>query len=266
MASTRQRRDNHSRRWAPLICLLLSTSLLGIASAQSSLDKTLEKLAEKNKAMAESQQRIEEASGEAYSLVSQFRNVARRNAGLEVYNQQLATLLAAQQGELGSLRKQIDNVTVIGRQITPLLLRMIDALETFVELDVPFLIEERKLRVKTLREMMARADVEDAEKYRRLMEAYQIENEYGRTIEAYRGSLPGDDKKRVVEFLRIGRVALLYMTMDRDEAGTWDAEAKRWKPLPRQYYRTLPKAFRVARKQDPPALLRMLVPAPKAVN
>jgi len=266
MVSRRQRLDGNGRRWAPLIFLLTSFGLLGVAAAQSSLDKTLEKLADKNKAMAESQQRIEEASGEAYSLVAQYRNVERRNASLAVYNQQLGTLLAAQQGELDSLRKQIDNVTVIGRQITPLLLRMIDALDAFVELDVPFLIDERKLRVQTLREMMARADVEDAEKYRRLMEAYQIENEYGRTIEAYRGELPGDDEKRTVDFLRIGRVALLYMTMDRDEAGSWDADAKTWKPLPREYYRTLPKAFRVARKQDPPALLRMLVPAPKAVN
>jgi len=252
--------------WGALLCVVMVFCFLGGTAAQSSLDKTLEKLAEKNKAMAESQQRIEDASGEASSLLSQYRNVERRNASLGVYNQQLSVLLAAQKGELDSLREQIDNVTVIGRQITPLLLRMIDALESFVELDIPFLLDERKKRVKSLREMMARADVEDAEKYRRLMEAYQVENEYGRTIEAYRGLLPGDKKRRTVEFLRIGRVALLYMTMGGDDAGTWNAEKKRWEPLPREYYRTLPKAFRVARKQDPPSLLRLLVPAPKGAK
>ena len=85
--------------------------------------------------------------------------------------------------------------------------KMLDTLEQFVALDVPFLLEERsEPRRELLEEMMARADVTLSEKYRRIVEAYQVEMDYGRTIEAYEGKLGDGDDARTVQFLRVGRV------------------------------------------------------------
>ena len=83
------------------------------------------------------------------------------------------------------------------------MLKMIDALDQFVELDMPFLLEERRQRVAFLRTLLERSDVTVAEKFRRLLEAYEIENDYGRTIESYKGSLDVDGASREVDFLRI---------------------------------------------------------------
>jgi hypothetical protein len=142
---------------------------------------------------------------------------------------------------------------------------MIDALDDFVELDVPFLADERHERLKGLRELMSRSDVTDAERYRRIMEAYQVENEYGRTIEAYQGELELDGSTRHVEFLRVGRVAFLYQTLDGSETGVWDHRGGSWTPAPesRSAVRT---GIRIAHKQTAPDLLRLPVPVAEAAQ
>ena len=110
---------------------------------------------------------------------------------------------------------------------------------------------------------MGRADVTNAEKYRRIMEAYQIENEYGRTIEAYRGGLERDDREITVYFLRFGRIALLYQTLDESEAGVWNAETGSWVPLDSSYRSTIRQGIRIARKQAAPDLIQLPLPAAK---
>ena len=138
---------------------------------------------------------------------------------------------------------------------------MIDAVESFVELDVPFLLDERQKRVAGLREVMGRADVTNAEKFRQIMEAYQVENEYGRTIEAYRGTLERGDKEITVDFLRFGRIALVYQTLDESEAGVWNQETRTWEPLDSGYRSAIRQGLRIARKQAAPDLIRLPLPA-----
>jgi hypothetical protein len=93
------------------------------------------------------------------------------------------------------------------------------------------------------------------------MEAYQIENAYGRSIEAYTGDLELDGTKRTVDFLQVGRVALLYQTSDRSETGFWDRDANTWQQLDDSYRTPVANAIKVARKQTAPDLLQIPVPA-----
>ena len=115
--------------------------------------------------------------------------------------------------------------------------------------------------------MMNLSDVPDSEKARRILEAYQIENEYGRTIEAYKATLAIDSgPERTLELLRIGRVALIYRTLDGTEAGYWDRDDKGWKKLPERFRTSVRKGFRIARRQAAPDLIRLPVPAPKEAS
>ena len=143
------------------------------------------------------------------------------------------------------------------------MLRMIDALDAFVSLDVPFLEEERAERTLELRKLMHRADVTEAEKYRRIMEAYQIENDYGRTIEAYRSTLTQGDKEVTVNFLRVGRIALVYQTLDESEAGAWNQDSRSWELLDANLRSSIRNGLRIARKQSAPDLIRLPLLAPK---
>lgn len=239
-------------------------ALAGTAHA-TALDDAIEQVVQANLAAAKSQAKVDKLSDDTNELLSRYRATIEELESLRVYNGQLKTLVDAQQAEIDSLREQIDNVTNIARELTPLMAKMLDALEQFVALDVPFLKKERAERIAKLRAMMERADVTNAEKYRRILEAYQIENDYGRTIEQYKGELTAGGETRTVNFLRIGRVALIYQTLDEKESGVWDQTAGKWTQLPGTYRTALRKGFRIARKQAAPDLLRVPVPAPRSV-
>jgi hypothetical protein len=208
-----------------------------------------------------SQQRIDEISDETETLFTRYSNTLRQIDSIRVYNRQMRELIASQEAELASLRGQFDQVEVVGRSVTPLMLRMIDALDALVRIDLPFLLDERTMRIEELRKMMTRSDVTSAEKYRRIMEAYQIENEYGRTIEAYRSMLKRGEREVNVDFLRFGRIALIYQTLDGSEAGVWNQETRSWEPLDASYRTAIRQGLRIARKQAAPDMIRLPLPA-----
>ena len=230
------------------------------------LDDALAVEAKGNESAADSQRRIDSISSQTDDLAAQYRQTLEEIDGLRSYNTQLDRLLESQDQELASLRKQIDNVTGMSRQMTPLMLRMLDHLEEFVQLDIPLHIEERMQRIARLREMMNRADVTNAEKYRRIMEAYQIENEYGRTVEAYQETMVIGGETRTFDFLSFGRVALVYQSLDGKEAAFWDQKSRSWIPLPDGSRSAVRKGLRVARKQAAPDLVRLPIPAPIVAN
>ncbi len=208
-----------------------------------------------------SQGKVEQLSGETDALAVRYKTALHQIDALRIYNKQVEDLIKSQLEEIADLTKQIDEVELAGRLVTPLMFEMIEALDSFVELDVPFLTEERTSRIASLREIMGRADITDAERYRRILEAYQIENEYGRTIEAYSGPMQLEGQTRTVDFLRVGRIVLLYQTRDSVLAGAWDQKAREWTALSSQYRTAIRQGFRIARKEAAPDLLRLPVPA-----
>lgn len=219
-----------------------------------------------NQAAAKSQQMIDQVSNETRRMLDEYRQVTRETETLKSYNEHLRQLLVSQQQEKQSMLRQLQEIQVTQREIVPLTLRMLETLETFVTLDIPFLLEERRKRIDRLKKMVVRADVTDAEKYRRIVEAYQIENDYGRTIEAYRADLTANGASRPVDFLRLGRVALLYQTLDGSETGVWNRVKKNWEVLPGNYQKPIRNGLRIARKEAAPDLLLLPIPAPEAAK
>jgi len=161
------------------------------------------------------------------------------------------------------LATSIDQVEVISRQIVPSMTRMIESLKVFVGLDVPFSMQERNERVAKLEALLEDPEVNDAEKFRKVTEAYQIENDYGRTIESYTDTIDINGELRQVEFLRIGRVALMYQTEDGAVSGVWDQASRSWQSAD-QYKNEIRAGLKIAKKQVAPDLLLLPVSAPEA--
>jgi len=252
------------RAFACSAILLLSPFMAGAAET---VDRVV---AEGEKRTAEgqtSQKKIDKLSDQADDLLRSYRQETKVVAGLKVYNGLLQKQVNNQEIEMAQLRESIGQVALIERQIVPLMVRMIDSLDEFIALDVPFLVDERNTRLARLQAMMERADVTAAEKFRKVLEAYQIENEYGRTIEAYKGSLEVAGVTREVDFLRVGRVGLYYQTVGGSHSGAWDRVAGAWVELPpAQYKHALANGLRIARKQVAPDLLTLPVAAPQSVQ
>ncbi len=234
---------------------LAVAAITGNAQEDGYLKPAVDVAKEINESAATSQEKINAFSDQVDSKLQTFKTINKETDGLRIYNSQLDKQIASQIQEMADLNKSIDEVSVIERQITPLMMRMIDGLEQFVQLDVPFLPEERTNRIAELRSMMDRADVTTSEKFRRVMEAYQVEMDYGRTMEAYSGLLEGRD----VEFLRVGRSVLVYQTRDASEQGVWNQETKTWDALGPEYRTQVTKGLRMAKKQLAPDLLMLPV-------
>ncbi|WP_341326897.1 DUF3450 domain-containing protein [Methylotuvimicrobium sp. KM2] len=216
-----------------------------------------------NKAAVDSQKTIDRLSDQTQKMLEEFRTASRNADTLQTYNKHLKDLLASQQQEKASLERQLDQIEDTQREIVPLILRMLDSLEQFIALDVPFLPEERQERLSQLKDMINRADVTPAEKFRRIIEAFQVENEYGNTIEAYRADLELGGSVSSVDFLRLGRVALYFQRLDGSETGYWNKETQSWETLPSSYRNAIRDGLRIARKEAAPDLLTLPLPAPE---
>lgn len=230
-----------------------------LAQDDEVLKPVVDEAAKINESAAKSQEKINGITDQIDSKLQQFKTLMKEIEGLEVYNTQLRKQINNQEQEMADLNSAIDEVSVVERQITPLMMRMIDGLEQFVALDVPFLPEERANRVADLRAMMDRADVAASEKFRRVMEAYQVEMDYGRTMEAYSGIHSINGQERDVEFLRLGRTALIYQTRDASMQGVWNKQTRQWEELDSSYRTQITKGLRMAKKQLAPDLLMLPV-------
>lgn len=249
----------------PLRHLVIFMALIGAAltHAQEPVEAILSGGAERIRDGQAAQARVEEIHQQTIDLVTAFEDRLRTVDGLKSYNHLLGRQIENQHREMAAVQKSIADAAVIERQIIPLLLRMVGGLEDFVRLDLPFLLDERLQRVATLRSLLERSDITATEKTRRIFEAYQIESDFGTTIEAYRDKLSLNGDSVDAEFLRIGRVALLYRTLNNDQVGYWDANSGNWRPLDGSTYRRhVDAGLKIARQELAPELMTIPVPAP----
>ncbi len=248
---------------APLAVGVCLWSLAPPSFSQAQVRDLVETQSATQAASAAVQERINNLDDESREMLNEYRQAMSQIADLQAYNEQLESLVATQNVELADFERRFQDIETTKRRILPLILRMVDVLEEAISVDTPFLPEERAMRIASLRELMARPDVPTSEKYRRVTEAYQIELEYGHTIESYEGELELDGEKLTVAFLRYGRLGLYFMTLDGLQIGMWDKNQSRWTLLDNSFRQSMDRAMRIARKQLPPDLTRLPVPAPE---
>lgn len=250
-----------------LTTMLSAGALMGsVAMADQTLDAVLQAGQAKITLAQDSQKRIDRLAQETDDLAQQFKQQNKLIDDLRVFNAQMEKQVAKQLVVVQELEQSVEKVTVIERQIQPLIFRMLDSLEQFVSLDKPFQVQERKDRIAMLRTNQDRADISVSEKFRQVLEAYKIESSYGNTIEAYKGTLPIDGQDREVNILRVGRISLMYQTTDAKQCGTYDASQGQWVALDGSYNSRILKGLRIARNQASKDIMTMAVQAPEAAQ
>lgn len=248
--------DKHIKLF--ILPLILGLALLNTSSAETTaLDSAVETKLQAQKDVVKSQNKVDALVNQTKDMVQEYRDAIRKTDSLGIYNGQLSKLIKQQKVSLNAIKRQLDNVEETQRNIVPLMIKMISTLEKFVELDLPFLTQERQLRVADLKSVMDRPDVTLPDKYRRIMEAYQIEMEYGRTIEAYTDTINIDGSEYTVDVLRVGRLLISFQTLDGKMSGMWNKESKAWEEVSSEYDRSIKQGIQIAKKQAPPELIKL---------
>lgn len=230
--------------------LTLANELSNVQNADSRIHKEA----------ASSQKKIDGYFDQAQDMVFEYGSVVDERESLKSYNDYLAGLVADQQKTMDSIQKDIDGVDKLRQGVVPLMFKMVDALEQFVSLDLPFNTETRVERVENLKSLLNSADVSLAEKYRLILDAYNIEREYGRFLGINTGKLDIDGKEVLVDFLNLGRVAVYAQSLDQKSAWMYNKDTQGWDKLDETYLRDLTKGIRMARKQAAPDLFSLPVP------
>lgn len=204
----------------------------------------------------QSQQRVNALDEQTRGMLERYRAAVWQAQQLKVYVEQIGTLTDAQQADRETLQRQIDEMERVDRELLPLMLKMIDSLTRFVALDLPFLSDERNARIAELKHMMADAEIGNAEKFKRILDAYRIEVDYGHTLGIERVEIEG----RVMDQLRVGRTALFALGLDGKSGLRWDAANQKWQALPHRYQSEVQRGLRIARETATADLLRLPVP------
>jgi hypothetical protein len=264
----------------PITCVCLRIAKIGMLLASSvcflvapasadQLDSVFKVGQSKAAAAQKSQVKIDGIADQTDALLQNYKQVNKEIEGLRVYNAQLEARIQNQLDRIAEIDQAMSQVTVIQRQITPLMIKMLDGLENFIELDVPFLAEERQNRIDSLRSNLDKSNQTVAENFRQVLEAYKIENEYGRKIEAYDAAIDfnGDGSERKVDIFRVGRIALLYKTEDGKEVGRWDNQSRSWEALDASDWASyINTGIRIARNQAVKDILQLPISAPEAAQ
>ena len=241
-----------------LLSLLLSSTF--IFSNEENIEVNMESILEigrENQTLsANSQDLIDQTERQTDKIVNEFKVINKQVEGLKLYNAQKRIQIQAQLDLMDKLDEQLVQVVVMQRQIPPLAEKMLDTLETLVKLDTPFREEERRARIDLVRSSLAKPKVTASEQVRQVLEAYNIEAEYGRKIDTYEDKLADGT---VVNILVIGRIGMFYQTKDERTSGRWDNETGSWENLPGSYRKPIRDGIRIAKKLAPTDMLLMPV-------
>ena len=227
--------------------------------AQEIVDQTINSQVEASNVSIEIQNKIDELDIESKKIYFDYKDTLNEFNSLKNYDDQLSQIIDAQILEIASINDQLDSLDSINIDILPLLKRMVDSLNKFISLDIPFLIDERQSRLNDLDKLIIRADVTTAEKFRNIFEAYQLEANFGKTIESYQGFLNIEGNERAVDYFRLGRLGLYYRTPNGRETGFWNTNTKKWVHKGSSLDDEIKSALDIANRQAPPNFIKLPV-------
>ncbi len=237
--------------------------LPGALFAEDALQTAEQEQTELNQDTAAMQRRIDSLDDETRRLLDEYRKVSAELAQTQRYNQELTAKTEAQNERISRLQQQIGTIEQTREAITPFMAAMADKLVALLELDLPFQHEARLADAKALREQLYAPDSTPAQAFREILRAYRDELKHGRRIATYRGQIEIEGESRNVAFLRIGRLALFYRTLDGQRQGQWDRNSQRWQALPGRYGDAIEQGIRIAKEQAAPEMLTLPMPAPQ---
>jgi len=219
------------------------------SGAGTEADQLQKKVMETIEIRQQTQKKEDAWAGKKAELMARYRSLKAEQEHLEKVRLKNERALSAQKARVAELERKIRESARIREELQSYLESVVTQLDEFIKKDLPFLLKERSTRLASINETLALPDKPAAEKYRRVMEALQVETEYGRTVEVYQDTIELNGQSVLVDILRLGRLSLFCQTPDGRVIGHYDRAAKRWVPLPSTYRREINRAMEMARRE-----------------
>jgi len=236
---------------------------IGNAISASKIDSAISIENKITKTSARSQVKVDSFAEQTSDMLTEYTALLKLIDMRQNHNRSLSSHIGQQEAEMQSLQDDIDGMDETQRAIIPLMDEMIVSLDSFVNLDIPFYLEKRNKLITKLKNTMIRADVQVAEKYRLILAAYEREIAYGNGFDSYVDSIETDTGPMEVEFLRFGRLLLVYLTLDSKSAGYWNVDSGSFEPLDDEYLRSIANGIKMANGQTSNTLIKLPVNAAK---
>lgn len=243
---------------------LICSAFIGSSVQAQSVDDAINAASNLPPQAAASQGQIDSVDDATMRLGDEYELVAKQVTGLKVYNAQLQLQIDDQNRQIGNLDRSIDEASIMGVQIAPVMVEMIESLKQFIELDLPFHLEDRRASIARLEDNLGRSDITSAEKFRQILEVYKIETDYGLNIETYTDTIVNNGTELDVNIFRVGRVAFTYQTLDEATTGAWNNQTNAWEVVDSgDYKNAIAQGISVAKKQAAIDILSLPVAAPQ---
>ncbi len=239
-----------------LMLVLVSPGRAGSAPSSADTRKSIEEAIVLEQ---QSQKQVDAWISEKEELSSRVRNLKNELRYVERQQEEYASYSTKQEQNIRRIEEKQEDLKRMHRELEPYLGEVVERLQDFVQSDLPFLSEEREKRLAFISELVDDYHLAASEKFRRILEALQVEAEYGRYPEVDETFLDIDGKPTKVHILRIGRLALYYLTLDGKKAGRYDPKSGRWEDLPRDSAGEIKSAIQMIGKNRTMALVNLPV-------
>ncbi|MCL9781270.1 DUF3450 domain-containing protein [Vibrio sp. S4M6] len=234
-------------------CIFSSAYASELSSAQAIQNQT-------NTQSAKSQVKVDASADESIKLRAEIEQLKQQVKNLTIYRDHMAAMIKSQDQEMSSIQSQIGEINKTRQGVVPLMYQMIDGLKQIVATSEPIQLQQREARVAKLQALMSQADVSDAEKYRQIIEAYQIELDYGNKLQQYQSQITLKSGQKVeAQVLHLGRISMIARNPDHSQYWIWDDSTKSWTQADSSLDSNLNQAYQVATKQSTPSLLTLPV-------
>tara|TARA_Y100001970_G_scaffold288855_1_gene417394 strand:- start:69426 stop:70190 length:765 start_codon:yes stop_codon:yes gene_type:complete len=245
------------------IILMPSIFICSLSIYSDQIQPLLDVGEERQKAEKASQTRIDQMDEDTSVIISEFKTVSKQIEGLRVYNAQMRQQIQRQEERLKEIDRTLKQAQIMQRQIPPFTRRMLAGVEKSIELDLPFHLAERKERIAFAQAALDNPTVSPAEGLRQVLEAFNVEAEYGRKIDSYKDSIMIDGELREGNILRVGRIAMVFQTADETETHAWNNQTRQWEELGGSYRNPTRKGLRIANKLATVDLMELPLPSAK---
>ena len=186
---------------------------------------------------------------EKAKLILEYKNLEIEKENLLAVNKSLNKKNTAHKIEIASYEKKLNAINRISAELVPYLSDVLKHLDSSVHGSLPFLPAERSSRLENIYKLLEDPKVTTAEKFRKIMEALQVEAEYGNNVEVYQESIKIDENIIVANVFRLGRLSLFFQTIDAKTSGYYNPAQSAWLILPEKHNREIGKVIDIANKR-----------------